>query len=280
MKYDLNLGQPQMEEYEFMMETETQSKIKNFKIVRQIGEGSYAKVFLIVDTDTGFYYACKAMSLELFRVSHEVDIAHRLEHPRICKLYFTITSRNFAYLIMEYVKGQTIQSAVDDDFYSMSLYEVCREIAEGLSYMHDERVYHRDLKPSNVMISDEGHVKIIDFGFSRTCLSDKASTVCGNFATMAPEVFSGSYSPSKSDVWSCGLLFFYIANRRYPFSSIAPGEESFVYGSLSGREGHVSVPQKYPVQQISTINRLVDMMMRVNPNSRMTMSEVLNYLSI
>lgn len=252
------------------------------KVVKLLGKGSFAEVFLVNRDDTNENYACKVISRAHISNSEEVTVAHTLRHPNICSLKFVIEKPPTAYLFMEYVQGPTLKDAVEDDFYAFHLLRFARELVAALSFMHENLIAHRDLKPSNVMFGLGGQLKLIDFGFARTAIHDTATTFCGTIQMLAPEVYSGSYSPFKSDVWSCALLLYYGAKGTFPFGSndkSIGSSSSFVPKMMRDGTPLVSPPPpRHPEAEVSRILGIVDRMMRIAPNLRPSMPEVSKWL--
>ena len=108
-----------------------------------------------------------------------------------------------------------------------------KQILEGISYSHENGVCHRDLKPENILLSDQGFIKIIDFGFSANS-KVMLTTYCGTPAYMAPEIVSKqSYNGGKADIWALGVMLYFILVGTLPFR--APNEQELNRLIVSGR---------------------------------------------
>jgi len=153
--------------------------IKHFKIIHPIGKGGMGEVYLAEDTILQRKVAVKFLPKELQddlssreRFLREAMAAAALDHPFICKIYETGEIEGKAYIIMEYLGGKNLRDIMNEG--PLTLKESLRiilEIAEALDKAHASSIVHRDLKPANIMLTPEGHVKIMDFGLAKRIIS-------------------------------------------------------------------------------------------------------------
>ncbi|KAG9484574.1 hypothetical protein GDO78_010125 [Eleutherodactylus coqui] len=168
--------------------TDEQPHIGNYRLLKTIGKGNFAKVKLARHVLTG---------RELFR---EVRIMKILNHPNIVKLFEVIETEKTLYLIMEYASGgESIVSAVQ--------------------YCHQKCIVHRDLKAENLLLDADMNIKIADFGFSNEfTIGNKLDTFCGSPPYAAPELFQGKkYDGPEVDVWSLGVILYTLVSGSLPF---------------------------------------------------------------
>ena len=166
------------------------NSLKDFKIIRLLGRGSFGKVYLVEYRSDNKIYAMKVLSKErifkMRQVNHtknEREILEKLNNPFIVKLYFAFQSERKLYLVTEFVQGgelfQLIKSNVKLSEKNTKFYSC--EIIIALEYMHKKGIIYRDLKPENILIDIEGHIKLTDFGLSKTFDSKDKCKLRGSF---------------------------------------------------------------------------------------------------
>ncbi len=150
-------------------------EIRHFKILEPIGRGGMGEVFLGYDTILERKVAVKFLPAGLQddvafqeRFFREAKAAAALDHPFICKIYETGNIQGRAYIVMEYIEGESLRAQMDKEPLSLrDTLRITSEIAEALEKAHGDGIVHRDLKPGNIMITPQGHVKIMDFGLAK-----------------------------------------------------------------------------------------------------------------
>ena len=209
-------------------------KIGKYEVVRVLGKGATAVVYLALDPDTGREVAIKlirfnddnaAMSRRLRKLFLTEDsVGRRLEHPNIVRIHDATIESDQAWLVMEYVKGQPL-----DAFCSISkllpMHRVIGIIFKcclALDHAFRQGVVHRDIKPANILITDEDEPKITDFGLALNLSKDldKDSTFVmgvGSPAYMSPEQIKNYPLNQKTDLYSLGVVLFQLLTGRLPF---------------------------------------------------------------
>ncbi|MFQ6037376.1 MAG: protein kinase [Candidatus Aminicenantales bacterium] len=196
-------------------------KVGKYEIVRSLGSGGFGSVFLAKDTWLNIYVAIKVphkQSMELFKLLKEPRLQAALNHPNIVRMITAEKKNKVFFMVMEYVKGTTMEKILEKekvlDFDQASEYII--QIADAVNHAHSNKIVHRDLRPSNIIISDEGKVKITDFGTS-VWLNNVpyASTRIGSPPYMAPEQFMGK-ATFRSDIYSIGCIFYEMLIGRPP----------------------------------------------------------------
>jgi len=190
--------------------------IDDFNIIKLIGQGSFGRVFLVQKKLTKKFYALKAMKKKdlvqknfLQSFLNEKKIMKELEHPYVVNLRFSFQSETKAYLVTDYCSGGDLSHWIKKKgrFDENIVRFYAAEIILALQYLHEKlNIIHRDIKPENILITYDGHIKITDFGLSKTCVN--TVTLCGTPDYLAPEVILGRPYGPVIDYWSLGCLMF------------------------------------------------------------------------
>jgi len=203
---------------------------EDFDLLQVIGEGSFGKVFQVRKKDTGKIYAMKVLNkktiIERSEVEHtktEKDLLQRLVHPFLVNLYFSFQSTDKIYFVMDFVNGGELYSHLQREkkFPEPRVRFYCAEIVLGLEYLHSSGVLYRDLKPENLLLRDDGHICMTDFGISKQGLgdNDRTTTFCGTPEYLAPEVLQGAPYGKAVDWWAFGTLMYEMLTGLPPFYS-------------------------------------------------------------
>jgi len=212
----------------------TQKTIKGYRILRLIGKGGMAAIYLAENIATKEEVALKVLLPHIasdqdyvLRFLHEVRANKKLEHPNIVRIIDCDEVKGNYFMAMEYIAGVTLQDLlkrVRTLPRSCTLY-ILREILEGLKYSHSRQIVHRDIKPSNILIAHDGQIKISDFGISKsinfTRLTQTGSII-GTPAYMSPEQGRGKSIDIRSDIFSSGIILYECLCGENPFFSDNP----------------------------------------------------------
>ena len=198
-------------------------RVGRFELLREVGRGGFGVVFEARDTELGRLVAFKAMRPSLARADvlekplrEEAEAAARLNHPNVVTLHDYGIHEGTPFLILELLRGETLQQRLRrGPMAPLEAVRLARDVARGLAHAHANGVVHRDLKPGNVFLTDEGGVKIVDFGLAR--LLDRASLAGGTPAYMAPEQLRGAPGDARADVFSAAVMLFQTLAGRLPF---------------------------------------------------------------
>jgi tetratricopeptide (TPR) repeat protein/predicted Ser/Thr protein kinase len=214
-----------------------------YRIEGPLGRGGMGEVWLARDTKLDRHVALKLLSTAAGEgdggrhVLREAKSLAALDHPFICKTYETGTIDGHPFIAMEYVEGSTLKQRLDAGpvVPLREALQAALEMAEALDYAHRHGIVHRDLKPSNVMLTPEGHVKLLDFGVAgrlpalESNASDATCTVprpegalFGTVVYMAPEQLQGCPADAQSDIFSFGLLFHEMLTGAHPYRRSSP----------------------------------------------------------
>ncbi len=200
-----------------------------YEIIKMIGEGGMANVYLAYDTILERNVAVKVLRGDLAddekfvrRFQREALSASSLSHPNIVEMYDVGEDNGNFYIVMEYIDGKTLKQLIKKRGHLTvsEAVDIMLQLTEGLSQAHDSYIIHRDIKPQNIMILEDGMVKITDFGIAMAInASDLTQTnsVMGSVHYLPPEQAAGKGSTIKSDIYSLGILFYEMLAGTMPF---------------------------------------------------------------
>jgi serine/threonine protein kinase len=203
------LDRPAWEGLRFETELQPGTHLGPYQILQAVGAGGMGRVYKARDTRLERTVAIKVLSAEY---SHRLRIEGRaisaLNHPNVCALYDIGDQDGAAYLVMEYVEGESLAECLTRG--PLPLAAVLRygaEIASALAAAHAQDIVHRDLKPANIMITASG-AKVLDFGVARIARDDEpvSESVVGTAAYMSPSQLNGSPADTRSDIFALGLV--------------------------------------------------------------------------
>ena len=225
-----------------MADPKMPAHIAQYKISRALGQGGMGAVYLALDTRLDREVALKILPAEvardperLNRFIQEAKVASSLSHPNIAYIYEIGQSGETWFIAMEYVDGQPL--SVRYAAAPMSCVEIVKvgmDVADALDAAHSKGVVHRDIKPANLMLTQRGHVKVLDFGLAKldrakgdtaeTRLLTQAGVVMGTVQYMSPEQALGRHVDHRSDIFSLGVVLYEAATRRLPFAGANTAE--------------------------------------------------------
>ncbi len=200
-----------------------------YEIIKSIGEGGMANVYLGYDTILDRNVAIKVLRGDLSndekfvrRFQREALSASSLSHPNIVEMYDVGEDAGLYYIVMEYVEGKTLKQLLKKRG-SLTLSEaidIMLQLTDGMAHAHDSYIIHRDLKPQNIMIQDDGQIKITDFGIAMALNATQltqTNSVMGSVHYLPPEQASGKGSTIRSDIYSMGIIFYELLSGSLPF---------------------------------------------------------------
>ena len=201
----------------------------------RIGTGGMGEVYRARDTKLNRDVAIKVLLPEvasdpgrLARFSREAQLLASLNHPHICTIHDVGKKSSTAYLVMELLEGRTLDQLIPWGGVSLDqFFDIAIALADALAAAHRKHITHRDLKPANVMVSDDGRVKVLDFGLARAIEPDleltgaaltQAGTIVGTMPYMSPEQIEGKPLDPRTDIFSLGIMLYEMATGRRPFA--------------------------------------------------------------
>lgn len=200
-----------------------------YEILRILGEGGMANVYLAEDTILGRKVAVKVLRGDLAndekfvrRFQREALAASSLNHPNIVEMYDVGEDNGDFYIVMEYIEGRNLKQLIKKRgaLTIPEVVDIMLQLTDGLAHAHDAYIIHRDIKPQNILILDNGLVKITDFGIAMALNSSQltqTNSVMGSVHYLPPEQASGKGSTIKSDIYSLGILMYELLTGKLPF---------------------------------------------------------------
>jgi hypothetical protein len=249
--------------------------ISHYRILEQLGGGGMGVVYRAEDIKLKRPVALKFLLPQLNfdeeakqRFMQEAQAASALDHPNICTIYEVDEAEDGQmFIAMAYCEGETLKKKVTSNQLAVnSVIDIALQIAQGLGQAHKHGIVHRDIKPANLMITNDGMVKILDFGLAKlaggTGLT-KAGTTMGTPLYMSPEQIAGSAVDHRTDIWSFGVVLHEMFAGRPPFSS---EHEQAVFYAIMNQE-------PAPVTKINPgvpapLERLIHRTLRKRPEDR------------
>src|SRR4051794_2719606 len=217
-----------------------------YKIVRKLGSGGMADVYLAEDQELGRRIAIKILNdrhandeqfIERFR--REAKNAAALNHPNIVSIYDRGEAEDTYYIAMEYLDGRTLKELVvgrGPAPVNVAV-EYARQILSALRFAHRHGIVHRDIKPHNVLVDREGRVKVTDFGIARAGTSQmtEAGSIVGTAQYLSPEQARGTEVDQRSDLYSLGVVLYELLTGQTPFDGDTPVEIAMKHLSATPR---------------------------------------------
>ncbi len=225
--------------------------VAHYRILRRVGRGGMGEVWEAEDSKLKRRVALKVLTPELAghedrlqRFQREAEAVAALNHPNIVTIHSVEEAGGMHFLTMELVEGQTLAEILPKGGFDLErFFEIAVPLAKAVTAAHQKGILHWDLKPANVMVTDEGHVKVLDFGLAgfeqgpgdvgSSQLPTKGLTapgvVMGTASYMSPEQVEGKPMDHRTDIFSLGVVLYEMATGEHPFE----GESSeAVMGSI------------------------------------------------
>lgn len=200
-----------------------------YEIIKSIGEGGMANVYLADDKILGRKVAIKVLRGDLEnndkfirRFQREAKAVSDLSHPNIVEVYDVGEEEGQHYIVMEYIDGRTLKQLIQKRgaLTVPEVVDIMTQLTDGLAAAHEAYIIHRDIKPQNIMILDNGMIKITDFGIAMTLNATQltqTNSVMGSVHYLPPEQAAGNTATIKSDIYSAGILMYELLTGSVPF---------------------------------------------------------------
>ena len=253
------------------------SRVGNYDLVRVIGNGAFAQVWLGRHATTGTPVAIKVVNRSaiatpdaLTRFTREVSLMKQMQHPFIAELFEIIQTPSAFYLVMEYADNGSMLEYVNGQG-KLAEEEARKYFAElvcALDYLHNKKyVAHRDLKAENILLNSDGSIRLVDFGLSRefTKTCPNMNTACGSPAYAAPEMIQGHPYTKAADMWSAGVVLYAMVCGSLPF------EDESVQTLL---QKVVYTEARFPETLSRSVVDLLKRLLAKSPEERITLSRV------
>jgi serine/threonine protein kinase len=244
--------------------------VLHYKIIEELERGGMGVVYLAEDTKLERKVAIKFLprhiagsSEEKERFKIEAKAAAALNHPNIAIIYAIEESDNQLFIVMEYIDGEELKDKIKaGQLTTKETIEIATQIADGLEAAHKKGIVHRDIKSQNIMITDDGKVKIMDFGLAKVGKGIQLTQIGSTFGTiayMSPEQTKGEQVDHRSDIWSFGVVLYEMLTGDLPFKG--DYEQAIVYSILNEEpelENNISEGLKLIINKV----------LEKNPNDR------------
>lgn len=234
---------------------------KRYDVLSKIGAGGMADVYKAKDVMLNRYVAIKILKKELRedetfikKFRSEAQAAAGLMNPNIVNVYDVGEDRGLYYMVMELVEGVTLKEYIDRKrkVSPRETISIAIQMCNGIQAAHERQIVHRDIKPHNVIISNDGKVKVTDFGIAKATTSNTVTmSAMGSVHYTSPEQARGGYVDAKSDIYSIGITLYEMVTGHVPFNG-----ESTVEVALKHMQEEIKPPSKevpgipYSLEQI------------------------------
>jgi serine/threonine-protein kinase len=232
-------------------------RIGQFEVQELLGEGGIGQVYAARDTVLDRMVAIKSLRAELLsdksfvaRFRGEAKNLALLSHPNITTLYTLLEEGGSLYMIMEMVRGQTLEAILEQrgaPFTTQEALAIIAQAADGLSYAHEMGIVHRDIKPANLILTNTGLLKIMDFGIARaqgTQRMTRDGSIVGTLAYMSPEQCRGQEVDGRTDQYSLGIVLYEMLTGKVPFEATTDYELM---------QAHINSPPEWPSRRVPGI---------------------------
>ncbi|XP_032597915.1 calcium/calmodulin-dependent protein kinase type II alpha chain isoform X1 [Drosophila grimshawi] len=257
----------------------------NYDIKEELGKGAFSIVKRCVQKSTGFEFAAKIINTKKLtardfqKLEREARICRKLHHPNIVRLHDSIQEENYHYLVFDLVTGgELFEDIVAREFYSEADASHCiQQILESVNHCHQNGVVHRDLKPENLLLASKAKgaaVKLADFGLAIEVQGDHQAWFgfAGTPGYLSPEVLKKEPYGKSVDIWACGVILYILLVGYPPFWD---EDQHRLYSQIKAGA------YDYPSPEWDTVTpeakNLINQMLTVNPNKRITAAEALKH---
>ena len=246
-----------------------------YQIIKTLGEGGMANVYLAYDTILNRNVAVKILRGDLAsdekfvrRFQREALSASNLSHPNIVEMYDFGEEDGQNYIVMEYVPGKTLKQLLKKrgTLTVTEVIDIMLQLTDGMAHAHDSYIIHRDIKPQNIMILENGMIKITDFGIAMALNATQltqTNSVMGSVHYLAPEQVNGKGSTIRSDIYSMGIVMFELLTGVIPYKG-----DSAVEIALKHLKEPLPSIRKYLPDVPQTIENIILKSTAKNPKNR------------
>src|SRR5687767_2394883 len=266
------------------------TRIGGYEIVALVGAGGMGEVYRARDARLGRDVAIKVVSPEiaadadgLMRFDREARMLASLNHPNIAAIYGVEDSAGFPALILEFVDGDTLADRIARGSIPVAdAVSYARQVAEALDTAHEAGIVHRDLKPGNIKITEDGRVKVLDFGLAKaiaaaiapdpaidpahsptvTVHGTRGGVILGTAAYMSPEQARGKPIDKRTDIWAFGCVLYEMLTGRRPFDGETTSD---VIAAIIERHPDMS---KLPATVPAHVRRVIERCLEKDPKHR------------
>ena len=206
------------------------SKVIEDIFPKQLGSGSFGRVFLVSHNETKQLFAQKVIDKRKLLMSYgkldiiynEINIHSKLDHENIIKLYNFNEDNENINIIMEYAPNGNLYDLITKEktgFSEYKAFEYFIQVVNAVYYLQNNNIIHRDIKPENILIGDDNKIKLCDFGWAKELTLENRSTFCGTVEYMDPEIVGSENYDYGVDIWSLGILLYELLYGHSPFKA-------------------------------------------------------------
>ncbi len=206
----------------------TGQTISHYKILDKLGEGGMGVVYKAEDTRLDRPVALKFLPTHLLgdaevrkRFEREAKASAALSHSNVCTVHEIDEADGKTFIAMEFIEGKSLDSTIAEGPLKIEqALDIAQQVAKGLEAAHKKGIVHRDIKPQNIMIADDGHVTIMDFGLAQltqASLLTRPDQTMGTTFYMSPEQTEGSGTDHRTDIWALGVVIYEMITSQRPF---------------------------------------------------------------
>lgn len=258
-----------------------------YKILEKVGSGGMASVYKAQDILLDRIVAVKILHSKyasdhdfVVRFRQEAQAAAKLSQPNIVNIYDVGYDENAHYIVMEYVRGETLKDYIEKHGHlpiNTSI-QISFDIGEALEHAHANGIVHCDIKPHNILVTETGRIKVADFGIARAINSSSSTkdekSVLGSVHYFSPEQASGGKIDERTDIYSLGVVMYEMMTGVVPFEG-----DTAISVALQHVQNDIPLPTKYNRRIPQLVERVILKAMAKNPDDRFqTISEMMSEL--
>ena len=284
------------EQYNFITSGDFRDKInydnkydfKNFEKViegifpKQLGCGSFGRVFLVSHKETKELFALKTIEKRKIMVTYgkldiiydEINIHSKLLHENIIKVYNIFEDEESINIIMEYAQNGNLYQLIKKEkngFSETKAFDYFIQMINAVYYLHSNNIIHRDIKPENILISKDNKLKLCDFGWAKELTLENRSTFCGTMEYMAPEIVGSENYDYSVDIWSLGILLYELLFGHSPFKGNSTNN---IILNIKSHELNYDENNK---KISNSCKDLIQHLLNMNPQKRLKIKDILEH---